>query len=549
MATVKALYFDGVDDYIYANTNLPTNYNGDITYEAMIVPVSQTLTSIHGILSTYRPVTTSISGFLSIADGQAAFDGRRLSTYRSLRGGAVQANNQYHLVAKINNGEWSLYVNGVRRQTGDWNGPGGIVVPPGDRLRVGRVYPPNFSAVNYYWYRGYIIFTRLWLRALSDDEIQQYLFKRNIPTSDPSLYCYWRMDEGSGNTVYDHGPGNVNGTIYGATWVDIEVDIDEPPVPPGRIDISTTLRGSSSATTKADRIRGLSAHLTGAATATGGEPIRGRGLRAAAHGMATVTARPYKIAIARATARGAATAKAIILVLTIPKGVYNIDADNIFNRNQPITPDSLANYIEVWVNPLKPVDEPEEVYKTDENDPFPISANETKTVTIHYKKEPVTEVTISLVDAPTYVMIDKVKHYAWGADVTVTSSGAGTFRLVATGKPLEIQGRELVIKKDDISIMENGIKKYEFDNPFVQDKVTAEMIAEKLLSFAIPQADIEIDWRGDPALTLADPVMIPTFQRQGLDQREVFYVTKQELEFDGGLRAKLSGRKMEGGNR
>ena len=119
---------------------------------------------------------------------------------------------------------------------------------------------------------------------------------------------------------------------------------------------------------------------------------------------------------------------------------------------------------------------------------------------------------------------------------------------MATGKPLEVQGRELVVKEDETSILENGIKKYTFDNPFVQDRATAETIAEKLLAFATPQADIEIDWRGDPALALADSVLIPTFQRQGLDQREIFYVTKQELEYNGGLRAKLSGRKMEGGN-
>lgn len=544
MATVKALYFDGVDDYIYANTNLPTNYNGNITYEAMIVPVSQTLTGVHGILSTYRPVTTSISGFLSITYGQAAFDGRRYSNYRLLRGGAVQTNNQYHLVAKINNGEWSLYVNGVRRQTGSWNDPGGIVVPSGDRLRVGRVYPPTYSVPNHLWYRGYIIFTRLWLRALSDDEIQQYLFKRNIPTSDPSLYCYWRMDEGSGNTVYDHGPGNVNGTIYGATWVDIEVDIDEPPGPPGRIDISTTLHGSSSATAKADRIRGLSAHFTGAATSTGGTPIRIRGLTANLEGAGTVNAKMNLIAALKASLQGKATLKSNILVLFVPEGVYVIDADDIFAKDQPSRSQTVVNHVEVWVNPLKPVDEPEEVYRS--KDPITIPAGEIKTVTIHFDDEPVTEPAVALEEAGVNLSIVDTKYYAWGADVTIKNAGSGaqTCRIVATGKPLKVQGREVIVKRDEVSIQENGLKKYTFDNPLVQDRATAELIADKLLSFANAKRDIVIEWRGDPALQLADIVMIPEYQRKGLDQRGIFYVTKQELEFDGGLRAKLEGRKM-----
>jgi hypothetical protein len=266
-----------------------------------------------------------------------------------------------------------------------------------------------------------------------------------------------------------------------------------------------------------------------------------------ATGAATAEAQIKAGRIFSFTAQGRATASAAMLILAIPSGVYNIDADNIFNRNQPITPDSLANYIEVWINPLKPAAEPEEVYKTDEDDPFPIAANETKTVTIHYKKEPVTEVNIEFVNAPPYATIDSIKHYAWGADVTVTSPDAGTFELKATGKPLEVQGRELVVREDETSILENGIKKFTFDNPFVQDRATAEMIGDQLLNFAIPQADIEIDWRGDPALVLADVTMIPEFQRQGLDQRGIFYVVKQELEYDGGLRAKLAGRKM-GGN-
>lgn len=308
--------------------------------------------------------------------------------------------------------------------------------------------------------------------------------------------------------------------------------------------LSATARGAAWASISTiERIRGLRTTAKGAATATVSDTIRIRGLRATAQGAATGQARPQKIANARATAKGAATAKATMLVLYIPPGVYIIDADEIFSRNQPLNPDSVANYIEVYINPLKPVDTPEEVYRS--KDPVSIGAGEIKTTNIQYNEKPVIEAVARLENAPTGATISNVKYYAWGADVTVTSPNAGTFEIVVDGRPLKVQGQEVVVRKDETSILENGVKKYTFDNPFVQDRATAEMIAEKLLQmYSVPRSEMEIEWRGDPALVLADVTMIPEYQRKGLDQRGFFYVTRQQLDFDGGLKAKLEGRKM-----
>src|SRR5690606_36923656 len=127
----------------------------------------------------------------------------------------------------------------------------------------------------------------------------------------------YKIDTGSGNTLVDSSGNDYHGTIHGATWV----WVDEP-APPGRIDISATLRGSSSTTAKADHIRGLSAHLAGVATATGGTPIRIRGLAANLQGAGTTKARMNLIAALKSRLRGAATLKANALVLYIPEGVY-----------------------------------------------------------------------------------------------------------------------------------------------------------------------------------------------------------------------------------
>ena len=391
-------------------------------------------------------------------------------------------------------------------------------------------------------YKGKMDEVRAWNTPRTLEEIQSNMYK-SLVGNEAGLILYWRLDEESGNSALDSSPSGLNATIYGATRVGGLVDL-EGLAPPGRVDISATLRGSSSATAKADRVRGLSAHLTGAATATGGKPIRIRGLSANLQGAGTVKARMNLIAALKAHLQGKATLKSNMLVLFVPEGVFVIDADEIFAKNQPSRGQVVANYIEVWVNPLKPADVAEEVYRS--KDPVTLPASATQTITVYFDDEPVLSPAITLAEAGANISIIDTKYYAWGADVTIKNAGAAeqTCLIVATGKPLKVQGREKIVKKDEVSIQENGLKKYTFDNPFVQDRTTAELIADKLLSYANVKRDIEIDWRGDPALELADVTMIPECQRRGLDQRGIFYITKQELEFDGGLKAKLEGRKM-----
>ncbi len=388
-------------------------------------------------------------------------------------------------------------------------------------------------------YRGYLDNFTVWGKVL-DQAGRERVRDRYLTGEEDDLILLLRMDVGTGTVAHDSSPNANHGTIYGATWVPGLVDLHLP----GEVPISAILHGSSNAIAKADRIRSISATLVGAATSTGGTPIRIRGLSANLQGAGTTNVRMNLIAALKAHLQGQATLKSNMLVLFIPEGVYVIDADEIFAKDQPSRGQVVANYIEVWVNPLNPTEEPEEVYRS--KDPVAIPPGATKTITIHFDDEPVTEPVATLEEAGAGLSIVDTKYYAWGADVKIKNAGSGaqTCIIVATGKPLKVQGREKIVKEDPVSIQENGLKKYTFDNPFVQDRATAEMIADKLLSFANARRDIVIEWRGDPALELADVTMIPEYQRRDIDQRGIFYVTKQELEFDGGLRAKLEGRKM-----
>lgn len=221
---------------------------------------------------------------------------------------------------------------------------------------------------------------------------------------------------------------------------------------------------------------------------------------------------------------------------------YGIGPDDYFRKDNPPKTDGVANYIEVETQPLT-VEAEKEVYRS--NEPVTIGAGETKTLTVYFNETPCIEATASLADEPVGCTIQDAKYYAWGADITVYSPNSGTFTLVIEAKPLKVINKEKVIAKDEASIAENGVLTYTFpSNPLVQTAAMAQDIADRLLNmFKDPRRDLELEWRGNPALLLGDLVIVPDYK----DERGYFYIVKNELDFSGALRARLSGRRIGGG--
>lgn len=105
----------------------------------------------------------------------------------------------------------------------------------------------------------------------------------------------------------------------------------------------------------------------------------------------------------------------------------------------------------------------------------------------------------------------------------------------------EETGGGTVIVKNDLSVTENGLQKFQMPlNKLVQSEQAAIHIANKILGwFGDPRRDLELDWKGNPSILLGNVVKV-------VDALEVneYRVIKQELEFAGYLRATLSGRKV-----
>ena len=217
--------------------------------------------------------------------------------------------------------------------------------------------------------------------------------------------------------------------------------------------------------------------------------------------------------------------------------VLEITEDDYFPPlRAPSRQDQVANEIIVDTQPLRPASTAEEVYRS--NEPITIPGNTTKTITAFYNQPPVIDAVASLDSPPAGVSITEATYYGWGASIKIQNTNATDQQvtLIIQGKPLTVQNKERAIARDEAGITENGVLTFEFPaNPLVQTLAQAQAIANTLLaSVKDPRRDIEVEWRGNPALELGDRVTV-----KGKD----YHIIRQEIDWAGVLSARLTGRK------
>lgn len=108
---------------------------------------------------------------------------------------------------------------------------------------------------------------------------------------------------------------------------------------------------------------------------------------------------------------------------------------------------------------------------------------------------------------------------------------------VVTGNILDSY---VVVIRNEVSIIENGLKKFAISNPLIQTSELATIIGDKVLGeYSYVKRDLELEWRGNPALLLGDEIIV-------VDNKEEnsYRVVYQELSFQGYLRAKINARRV-----
>lgn len=216
------------------------------------------------------------------------------------------------------------------------------------------------------------------------------------------------------------------------------------------------------------------------------------------------------------------------------ESALTITADNYFRKDNPIRWSEVANSIEATSTSYRPAPA-EMVYET--TDPETIPAGASRTITIFYDESP-------CIDAQAYVLgnaeIESASYYGWGAVITLTTASAQDVNIQVFARKLN-PIRQKHVAEDNQSIVENGRLVYSHpENSLIQRPQTARDIAESLLVFADPRRDINLDWRGHLALALADRITAPDYL--SISTRD-YYVVSQSLNYDGTLRANLTGRR------
>lgn len=224
--------------------------------------------------------------------------------------------------------------------------------------------------------------------------------------------------------------------------------------------------------------------------------------------------------------------------VTAPTGdpVLEITKDDYFPpARNPFTSALVANRVVVTTQPLVPASSPEEVYRAT----VEVPAGQTIAVRAEYNKRPVIDAAASLESPPAGVSIVEVTYGAVAAEVQIRNTGASmaSVTLAITGRPLSVEGGEQVVEEDDLSIRELGLIVHEVpSNPLVQTREHARAISLAILArSAQPRRDVELEWRGNPALEVDDVVSVDGMQAQ---------VVRQELSWAGALSARLVARRL-----
>jgi hypothetical protein len=102
--------------------------------------------------------------------------------------------------------------------------------------------------------------------------------------------------------------------------------------------------------------------------------------------------------------------------------------------------------------------------------------------------------------------ITAASYFFSGAEITVTATSPVTIGLSITGKPLQVEGSEVITHSDGDSIRRYGTRATIIDdNNLIQTPELAHLVAESVLSLTKDALrKIEMTWRGDPTIELGD---------------------------------------------
>ena len=207
--TNRALFFNGVSDFVEAPHTATNNISTNWTLEALISPAVNNVGYQAIISKNYNPRPASL--WLYNDKVEVWFSSPDIARIQGTV--SIAPNKWYHVAATYDQTTLSVYVNGVLD------------------ISVPLTVTPETSTNNYfigqrgddsYFFNGYIDEVRIWNKARSQSQISltksDTLTAKYYATADSGLVGYWRFNEGSGVAAKDYSISKSNGTITGAFY-------------------------------------------------------------------------------------------------------------------------------------------------------------------------------------------------------------------------------------------------------------------------------------------------------------------------------------------
>jgi hypothetical protein len=108
------------------------------------------------------------------------------------------------------NGKMILYLDGIARDSASISFAAGQSIDhAASSFQIGSLG----SGTSGLLFSGWIDEVRIWSKVQSADEIRSRMC-RKLKSNEAGLIAYWRMDEGTGNTIFDSTSSGYHGTTY-----------------------------------------------------------------------------------------------------------------------------------------------------------------------------------------------------------------------------------------------------------------------------------------------------------------------------------------------
>jgi hypothetical protein len=235
-----------------------------------------------------------------------------------------------------------------------------------------------------------------------------------------------------------------------------------------------------------------------------------------------------------------------------PATSYTLSADRYFTKDNPLAFSEIVNYVEVQATPRSPGTQ-EVIYSDTESLVVPGAVDgvngEAERWCIFNASDPCIDVQTATGTATggTITLKSQV-DYSWATLLTYqnTNVEAGTVTdIEIQGKVLGTTGEKVAIAQDAASIRLNGKQSLRepVRNEFIQTKARAQAIADGILAaYKDPRRDVVVQARGYIMSKLAERMTVKSLD--GSTEND-YTITRQHIEYDGGLTVEMSGTKVQ----